>query len=160
MEIKNFIKKVDEIKNKESIDISVWEDLSIALMNLVGLEEHCFFSYVKTQDEKFLKILETVRELRKKLLALIVKKDDDSEKWCMSKHFLASSMRLYEVANRLLHEGKEKEAKEMYKDAAELYGLFWTLNIDTKNKINLKEVSKESKGIFASVKKLLECCME
>ena len=28
------------------------------------------------------------RELRKKLLALIVKNDGDSEKWCMSKHFL------------------------------------------------------------------------
>jgi hypothetical protein len=105
-------------------------------------------------------MLETVRELRKKLLALIVKKDDDSEKWCMSKHFLASSMRLYEVANRLLHEKKEKEAKEMYKDAAELYGMFWTLNIDTNDKIKLKEGSEESKGIFASVKKLLECCTE
>ena len=157
MKIKNFIKKVDEVKNKGSLDISAWEDLSIALMNLVGLEEHCFFSYVKTQDDKFLKMLENIRELRKKLLALIVKKDDDSEKWCMSKHFLASSMRLYEVANRFLHEKKEKEAKEMYKDAAELYGLFWTLNIDSKNKIELKEGSKD---IFASVKKLLECCME
>ena len=160
MKVDNFIEKIEEIKEKNGLDISAWEDLSIALMNLVGLEEHCFFSYVKTQDDKFLKILETVRELRKKLLALIVKKDDDSEKWCMSKHFLASSMRLYEVANRLLHEKKEKEAKEMYKDAAELYGLFWALNIDSKGKINLREGSKESKGIFASVKKLLECCME
>jgi len=160
MEIKNFVKKIDEVKNKDSLDISMWEDLSIALMNLVSLEEHCFFSYAKTQDDKFLKMLEIVRELRKKLLALIVEKDEDSEKWCMSKHFLASSMRLYEVANRLLHEKKEKEAKEMYNDAAELYGLFWTLNLDAKNEIKLKEESKESKGIFASVKKLLECCIE
>ncbi len=160
MKIKNFIKKIDEVKNKDELDISGWEDLSIALMNLVSLEEHCFFSYVKTQDDQFLKMLENVRELRKKLLALIVKKDDDSEKWCMSKHFLASSMRLYEGANRLLHEKKEKEAKEMYKDAAELYGMFWTLNLSSKNKIKLKEGSKEKKNIFASVKKLLECCME
>jgi len=160
MKIKNFIKKIDEVKNKNSLDISAWEDLSIALMNLVGLEEHCFFSYVKTQDDKFLKMLESVRELRKKLLALIVKKDDDSEGWCMSKHFLASSMRLYEVANRLLHEKKEKEAKEMYSDAAELYGMFWVLNTGSKNKIKLKEGGKEGRGVFASVKKLLECCME
>ena len=160
MKVENFVKNIEEIKNKDSLDISVLEDLSIALMNLVGLEEHCFFSYVKTQDEKFLKILETVRELRKKLLALIVKKDNDSEKWCMSKHFLASSMRLYEVGNRLLHEGKDKEAKEMYKDAAELYGLFWILNIDSKTKIKLNEGSNESKGIFSSIKKLLKCCME
>lgn len=160
MKVTNFIKKIGETKEKSSLDISAWEDLSIALMNLVSLEEHSFFSYIRTEDDKFLKMLEIVRELRKKLLALIVKKDDDSEKWCMSKHFLASSMRLYEVGNRLLHEKKEKEAKEMYRDAAELYGLFWTLNIETKGKIKIKENSKESKNIFASIKKLLECCME
>ena len=160
MRVDNFIKKINETKEKHSLDISAWEDLSIGLMNLVSLEEHCFFSYVRTQDDKFLKMLEAVRELRKKLLALIVKKDDDSEKWCMSKHLLASSMRLFEVGNRLLHEGKEKEAKEMYKDSAELYGLFWALNVEAKGKIKINEDSKETKGIFASIKKLLECCIE
>ena len=160
MKVDNFIKKINEVKEKSGLDISAWEDLSIGLMNLISLEEHCFFSYIRTQDDKFLKTLEAVRELRKKFLALIVKKDDDSEKWCMSKHFLASSMRLFEVGNRLLHEGKEKEAKEMYKDSAELYGLFWELNVETKGKININENSKETKGIFASIKKLLECCIE
>ena len=48
MEVDNFIKKIEEIKGKNSLDISAYEDLSIALMNLVSLEEHCFFSYVKT----------------------------------------------------------------------------------------------------------------
>ena len=160
MKVDNFIRKINEMKEKHSLDISAWEDLSIGLMNLVSLEEHCFFSYVRTQDDKFLKMLEAVRELRKKLLALIVKKDDDSEKWCMSKHLLASSMRLFEVGNRLLHEGKEKEAKEMYKDSAELYGLFWALNVESKGKIKINEDSRETKGIFASIKKLLECCIE
>ena len=154
----NFVKKIEEMKVKDSLDISAWEDLSIGLMNLVSLEEHSFFSYVKTQDDKFLETLNIVRELRKKLLGLIVKKDDESEKWCMSKHFLASSMRLYEVGNRLLGEGKEKEAKELYKDAAELYGLFWKLNLDSKNKVKIEE--KDTKGIFTSIKKLLECCKE
>src|SRR3989338_1949960 len=158
MKTENFIKKIKEIKEKNELDISAWEDLSIGLMNLVSLEEHCFFSYAKTNDEKFLEMLDIVRELRKKLMLLIVKKDDESEKWCMSKHFLASSMRLFEVGNRLFHEGKEKEAKEMYKDSAELYGLFWKLNIDSKKKIGIK--SKKTKGIFSSIKKLLECCME
>ena len=158
MKTENFVKKVEEMKVKDSLDISAWEDLSIGLMNLVSLEEHSFFSYVKTQDDKFLEILNTVRELRKKLLGLIVKKDDESEKWCMSKHFLASSMRLYEVGNRLLGEGKEKEAKEFYKDAAELYGLFWKLNLGSKNKIKIED--KDTKGIFTSIKKLLECCKE
>ena len=86
---------------------------------------------------------------------MIVKKDDESEKWCMSKHSLASSMRLYEIGNRLFHERKEKEAKEMYHDAAELYGFFWELNSGSE-KIEIKN----EKGIFSSVKKLLECCNE
>lgn len=154
MKTENFIKKINELKGNNELDISILEDLSIGLMNLVSLEEHCFFSYAKTKDEKFLKILDDVRELRKKLMLLIVKKDD-SEKWCMSKHFLSSSMRLFEVGNRLLHEGNEKEAKEMYDDAAELYGMFWKLNSDS-DKV---EINNE-KGVFSSIKKMLECCNE
>lgn len=155
MKTENFIKTIKSIKEKDNLDLSLDEDLSIALMNLVSLEEHSFFSFVKTNNEKFLKVLEITRELRKKLLAKIVK-TDDSETWCMSKHLLAASMRLYEVGNRLLHEKKEKEAKEIYKDAAELYGLFWNLNSNQKNNIN----NKTNKSIFSSIKKLLECCKE
>ena len=44
MKTENFIKKVEEMKGKDSLDISAWEDLSIGLMNLVSLEEHSFFS--------------------------------------------------------------------------------------------------------------------
>ena len=179
MKIKNFIKDISEIKEKNELDLSAGEDLSIALMNLVSLEEHAYFSYIKTQDDKFLSILENVREIRKRLLKLIVR-EDDSEKWCMSKHFLASSMRLYEVGNRMLHEGRRDEADRFYKDSAELYGMFWRINIDGKNKIidnkktkGVKEPfndikisnsinynKKEKSGIFSSIKKMLECCKE
>ena len=78
MKTENFIRKINEIKEKNELDISAWEDLSIGLMNLVSLEEHCFFSYAKTKDDKFLKMLDIVRELRKKLMLLIVKKDDEA----------------------------------------------------------------------------------
>lgn len=158
MKTENFIKKINEVKEKNELDISILEDLSVGLMNLVSLEEHCFFSYAKTKDNKFLNMLDTVRELRKKLMLLIVKKDD-SEKWCMSKHFLASSMRLFEIGNRLLHECKEKEAKEMYHDAAELYGMFWALNSGSE-KVEISNGIEEKKGIFSSIKKFLECCNE
>ena len=162
MKTENFIRTVQKIKDDNKLDISKDQDLSIGLMNLVSLEEHSFFSYAKTKDDKFLSVLDTVRELRKKLLAKIVKKNDDSEAWCMSKHLLASSMRLYEVANRLFHDGKDIEAKEMYDDAAELYGLFWKLNGSNNlySDPNITYSSNEKKGIFASIKKLLECCKE
>ena len=162
----NFIKTITEMEEKNELDLSAGEDLSIALMNLVSLEEHSFFSFVKTQDEKFLEILETCRELRKRLLAKLVNRDE-SETWCMSKHLLASSMRLYEIGNRHLHEEKIEEAKQSYTDAAELYALFWKLNLEkninskqltNKNSISYEE--KEKKSIFSGIKKLLECCKE
>jgi hypothetical protein len=165
MKVNNFIKKINDLKSRDSFDISAWEDLSIGLMNLVSLEEHSFFSYIKTKDESFLTVLNTCRDLRKKLLKLIIVDDDGSEKWCMSKHLLASSMRLYEVGNRLLGEGKESDAKAMYDDAAELYGLFWKLN--THDKESKKRVisqspviDKKEGGVFDSIKKFLECCKE
>ena len=167
MKTKNFVTTISEIKEKNELDLSAGEDLSIALMNIVSLEEHSFFSYVKTKDEKFLEILEVCRELRKRLLAKIVKKDDDSEKWCMSKHLLSSSMRMYEVGNRYLHEKKTDEAKQSYEDAAELYALFWKLNLgnklDNKDIVSENSISyegKEKKSIFSGIKKLLECCKE
>jgi len=175
METDNFVKDIEKMKEKNVLDLSAWEDLSIALMNLVSLEEHSFFSYAKTKDEKFLKILEATREMRKRLLKLIVKDDenDNSERWCMSKHFLATSMRLYEVANRLLHEKKVEEAKSLYKDAAEMYGMFWMLNMTNDKKASfefeeseevknssIKIDKKEEKSIFSTIKKWLECCNE
>ena len=72
--MENFIKKINEVKEKNELDISVMEDLSIGLMNLISLEEHCFFSFAKTKDDKFLKMLDVARELRKKLMILIVKR--------------------------------------------------------------------------------------
>ena len=163
MKVENFIKTIQITKEKNKLDLSAWEDLSIGIMNLVSLEEHAYFSYIKTQDEKFLSILENVREMRKNLLKLIVTEDDGSEKWCMSKHFLASSMRLFEVGNRMLHDGKKEEADKFYKDSAELYAMFWKLNVNSADnekdfKIDIK--NEEKKGIFSSIKKLLECCKE
>src|SRR3989338_10891241 len=111
MKTENFIKTIETIKSKNTLDISAWEDLSIGLMNIISIEEHAFFSYIKTNDEKFLTIINAARTMRKKLLQLIVKDNDGSEKWCMSKPLLASSMRLFEVGNRLLQEGNKEDAK-------------------------------------------------
>ena len=162
MKVENFIKTIQITKEKNKLDLSAWEDLSIGIMNLVSLEEHAYFSYIKTQDEKFLSILENVREMRKNLLKLIVEDDDGSEKWCMSKHFLASSMRMFEVGNRMLHEGKKEEADKFYKDSAELYAMFWKLNgaLEGGKDMKVEIKNEEKKGIFNSIKKLLECCKE
>ncbi|MBR9704578.1 hypothetical protein GOV12_04145 [Candidatus Pacearchaeota archaeon] len=160
--IKNFVKNIENIKEKNSLDLSVGEDLSIGLMNLISLEEHFLFSYMKTQNEKYLEFLEQTREIRKKLLAKIVKrkKGDYGEKWCISKHLLATSMRLTEVGTKYLHDQKKKEAEEIFIDAFNVYSLFWAVNDFGK----LKEKTKVSKSklsiVSDTMKKLLDCCKE
>lgn len=165
MNEKNLIKIIDEIKNKTSLDLSSGEDLTIGIMNLISLEEHFLFSYMKTENEKFLEFLEQIREIRKKLLLKIVKKDENdySEKWCITKHLLSSSMRFMEVGTKYLHEKKEKEAKEFFEEAFNLYSLAWFINglSDFKNDFKEKKLSdsKLSK-ISQLVKKMLDCCKE
>ncbi len=157
----NFIKTIDEIKKTNELDLSIGEDLSIALMNLVSLEEHFLFSYMKTENEKFLEFLEQTREIRKKLLVKIVKKDekDYSEKWCISKHLLATSIRLTEVGTKYLHENNKKEAEDVFLEAFNLYNLFWDVNgfINSKGK---KITNSKLSKISQLMKKILDCCKE
>jgi hypothetical protein len=69
--------------------------------------------------------------MRKELMERIVKKSsgDDGEVWCISKHLLAASMRIYEVGTKAIGAGKKKEAYEMFEKAYDLYSLFWGLNM-------------------------------
>jgi len=161
--VENFIDKINEIKNDNKLDLSIGEDLSIALMNLVSLEEHFVFSFMKTSNDKFLGFLEEVRELRKRLLAKIVEKNDDSEKWCISKHLLATSMRLNEVAVKYLHAGNKKEAEQLFYDSFNTYSLFWAVNgfgekgvIKSGEKVEPGKLTKISQAL----KKMLDCCKE
>lgn len=157
MNTKEFIKKVTEFNKKQELDLSSGEDLSIGLMNLVSLEEHAYFSYIKTGNKKFLELMEKVREIRKEHLKKIVN-EKDGEVWCMSKHLLASSMRLIETGNKFLKENKKKEAERLYEDAFELYSMFWQINLKGGN---LKITNKKKKSKFSELlKKLLDCCKE
>lgn len=125
------IQKLDAAKKANPLDLSSDQDLSIALMNLVSLEEHFFFSGAKTGKVGFYDLINTVRNMRKELMERIVKKSgpDDGEVWCISKHLLAASMRLYEVGTKAIGAGKKKDAYEMFSRAYDLYSLFWGLNM-------------------------------
>lgn len=169
-EIKNLIAKSDELK-KGKLDLSSDEDLSIAIMNLISIEEHFFFTAKKTEDDKYFDLLNEAREMRKELLKKIVK-EDEGEVWCISKHLLAASMRLMEVGTKQLGRGNKKEADEMFEKAYSLYSLFWGINL---KKVDLGQVEKmadaqidkkdtKKTGVFAKlkelVKKAVDCCIE
>ncbi len=173
-------KKINNMKDNV-LDLASGEDLSIGIMNLISLEEHFFFSYGKTKDQKFLDMLNDVRKMRAELLKEIVK-DPTGEVWCISKHLLAASMRIMEVATKKLKSNETTLAKDLFDKSYNLYSLFWALNLkiidvkDVKSGIPEADVSvpigesKEkiinhpSASIFSKigniVKNLVDCCKE
>ena len=46
--LQEFINKADDMKKQEKMDLSSDQDLTIAIMNLVSIEEHFFFTGAKT----------------------------------------------------------------------------------------------------------------
>ena len=99
--LNELIEKVDNLRKADDFDLSLEQDLVIAVMNLISIEEHLFFSFSKTNKPKYLNLLKEVREKRKKLLKQIIK-EYEGEVRCTAKHMLATSMRLMEVATKQL----------------------------------------------------------
>ncbi|GBD34808.1 hypothetical protein HRbin35_00559 [bacterium HR35] len=169
LKVKEFIAKVKN--TKEEFDLSADEDLSVALMNLISIEEHFFFTGAKTEKTEYFDLINEVRKIRKELLKRIVK-DYEGEVWCLSKHLLASSMRLIEVGTKELDKGNKELAYDLFDKAYALYSLFWALNlkiidIGEVKKINEDKLNKEDKetgSVFKKlgeiVKKLIDCCKE
>jgi hypothetical protein len=169
-EIDKLVKKVQEATKKDKIDLSSDEDLSIAVMNLVSIEEHLFFTGAKTKKSNYFDLLNKVREMRKELLKKLVK-DYEGEVWCISKHLLAASMRLIEVGTKELNKGNKKEAENLFSKAYDLYSLFWGINLKV---VDIGEVKKiddnqldvhDKEGTLFSklgeiVEKIVNCCKE
>jgi len=166
-----FIAKVDAMKKQDKMDLSSDQDLSIAIMNLVSIEEHFFFTGAKLGKTEYYDLIADVREMRKNLLKQIIK-EYEGEVWCISKHLLAASMRLMEVGTKQLGMGKKQEAHDLFEKSYKLYSLFWGVNmklIATKDikKIDghaLNKHDKDKKGFMGAlgelVKRVLDCCIE
>jgi hypothetical protein len=169
--LQEFIDKVDTMKKQNKMDLSSDQDLSIAIMNLVSIEEHFFFTGAKLGKTAYYDMIKDVREMRKELLQKIIK-EYEGEVWCISKHLLAASMRLMEVGTKQLGMGKEKEAYDLFDKAYHLYSLFWGLNMKLLNVGDIKKIDdqalnkedKAKKGFMGKlgelVKKAINCCLE
>ncbi len=166
------IKKVNELKASGSYDLSTEEDLSLAIMNLVSLEEHFFFTAEKTGQPSYFDLLQQTREIRKSLLARMVPQHE-GETWCISKHLLAATMRLMEVGTKLHSDGKTDEAKVMFDRAYEVYSLFWALRLKFIDVSGVKQVGANQLNVHATdqttarpwtkqdiVSQLVDCCNE
>jgi hypothetical protein len=174
----DILKKLNELKEgKNSLDLSSKEDLAIGIMNLISIEEHLFYTFNKTKNNKYLELLNEVREMRKSLLKEIIK-DYEGENWCISKHLLAAAMRLMEVGTKKLSENKREEAEELFKKSYDLWNIFWGINLDIiplekikaedeENLVFLPDSPKQKEkkeSVLAKlgtiIKNILDCCKE
>ena len=186
--MEEMIQKLDDAKKVNPLDLSSDQDLTIALMNLISLEEHFFFTGAKTGKTGYYDMINTIRDIRKELMERVVDKNSEGEIWCISKHLLATSMRLTEVGTKALSAGKKDDAYDLFNKAYDIYSLFWGLNmnlIDTsgvtkilpemgidisenKNAAKCKTVTaKESDKEISVIKRLgdwvknsINCCIE
>ncbi len=169
--LNEFVAKIDQMKKQDKMDLSSDQDLSLAIMNLISIEEHFFFTAEKTGKDEYFDLLKEVREMRKSLLKKIIK-EYEGEVWCISKHLLAASMRLMEVGTKQLGMDKKEEAKELFQKSYNLYGMFWALNMklvgtDYIEKIDENALNKHDKKpvgftgkLRELVKKAIDCCIE
>jgi len=155
-------KKVEELKKTSGVDLSTEEDLSLAIMNLISLEEHFYFTGEKTSKSEYFDFMRDVRQIRKEMLAKMIDKHE-GETWCACKHLLAATMRLMEVGSKLHADGKEKQAKEMFDNGYKLYSYFWALRlklIDTKHLGKATSKEKRPWTLEDIADKLVDCCDE
>lgn len=155
------LEKVEKMKQSGNVDLSTEEDLSIAIMNLISLEEHFFFTGVKTKKSEYFDFLIEVRNTRKELLTKMMDKNE-GETWCISKHLLAATMRLIEVGVKFHSDGKQAEAKEMFNKAYKMYSVFWALRLKLIDTSEFKKIAASEKPwTFEDiVDKLVDCCDE
>ena len=169
-DFKNLLKKVEELKKSGTFDLSMEEDLAIAVMNLVSLEEHFFMTSQKTGKNGYLDLLTQTREIRKQLLSKLIN-IHEGETWCISKHLLAATMRLMEVGTKLQTTGKPEEARDMFRKSYEIFSLFWALRLKLLTLEGVKSIPSESLSanlpdvkspwvLSDIVTQLVDCCKE
>jgi len=180
-DVQDLLARVDKVTKERKLDLSSDEDLSIGIMNLISIEEHLHFTAQKTGKDSYYELLREVREMRKDLLKTMIK-EYEGEVWCISKHLLASSMRLMEVGTKQLGKGNNKEAKGLFEKSYHLYSLFWALNLNIirpeqaktqklapKDEPPVEQASRDSEqlarqGFFnklgEAVKRAVDCCKE
>ena len=106
----------------------------------------------------------------------------EGEVWCISKHLLAASMRVFEVGTKALAAGDKETAYSLFDQSYELYCMFWGLNmgmltgekkeikatkksevakVSEKSEAAVKPASKGGMGKLKSwVKNAVNCCIE
>lgn len=126
--VKEYVEKMDAAKKVNPKDLSSDQDLTIGIMNLISIEEHLMFSGAKTGKHAFYDQINEIRDMRKRMMQKIIP-SYEGEVWCISKHLLASAMRLFEVGTKALAAGDKRTAYALFDDSYGLYCMFWGMNM-------------------------------
>ncbi len=175
-DLQKFMDKVKDVEKGHTSDLASGEDLSMAVMNLIAIEEHMFFNANKTGKTKYFELLHEAREMRKVLMKMLIPQYE-GEVWCTSKHLLAASMRVMEVGTKYQTKGDTKTAYDLFKKSYDLYNLFWGINLgmvdgkemevsqiqkgESKNETPIVHEEKTMMGkLSGAIGKILDCCRE
>lgn len=155
------LQRVEQMKKSGSVDLSIEEDLSLAIMNLINLEEHFFFTGKKTNKPEYFDLLDEVRAVRKQLLSTMIDKHE-GETWCIAKHLLATTMRLMEVGTKLHADGKKERALDIFEKAYKMYSLFFALRLKLIDASGFKSIAASEKpwSLQDIVDRMVDCCDE
>lgn len=179
--VQEFVEKLDAAKKVNPKDLSSDQDLTVGIMNLISIEEHLMFSGAKTGKTEFYDLINDIREMRKNAMLKIIPAYE-GEVWCISKHLLAASMRVFEVGTKALAAGDRETAYSLFDQSYELYCMFWGLNMgmltgEKKDAKNIKKAHQskpaqtgapiaksDAKGgmgkLKSWVKNAVNCCIE
>lgn len=157
--LETFLAKIEQARKEGGVDLSTAEDLSLAVANLISLEEHFFFTGVKTEKDEYFDTAGEIRGMRKTLLAELMP-NHEGETWCASKHLLASVMRLIEVGTKRQSEGKKAESKEKFEQAYKIYTIFWALKLKLISVKKREADGETSSRLEHLVGELANCCDE
>jgi len=122
-----------ENKQLFELDVSEIRDWAYAMANLIEAEVHLHKTFVDTKDERYLDIIEGLRQMRKEVFEDFIRNRSEGI-WCWSKHMLSLMMELSEVASKELDSGNKEMAKkyfELSQQALELFVAVATKDLNT-----------------------------
>lgn len=126
--IKEAVGGIEE-EDKQKItfhDISFYEDLFFAIMNVEAAEEHLEIASGRTGKVEYLEIANEISKIRAKYCPTI-ERNKDPEIHCLSKHLKLIFKRLEEAGIKYARIGKMDKALELQKDAFATMKIYWAI---------------------------------
>ena len=120
------VEQIDDQKKVNPLDLSSDQDLTVALMNLIAVEDMVNAGALG----------DMVRDVREKLMRPIVRDMDNAE---MLRDLLGGAMRMMDDGCKLLANGKRSAAYDAFNRSYELYSVFWGLNMGMVDKKTIQK---------------------